>query len=548
MSWKSTAVEVGNADNLDLGARRSSDTIEVGIPSMNKTLRVAHFMLRIRPALAVSLSLVLPVMAVCSSAQAQNDDALSAAINLQKAFTQIIENGEKSVVSIARFKLTSDQRQASRIPAEDVVPNEFGTGMLITDGKPGREMVVLTNYHLVRGGPVADRPVDAGMSDILVRFHDRRRSRASIVAADPRSDLAVLKLELNGTGIRPSDLTPFQLKPLQVPKKGSLVVTLSNPYAQSRDGSASAGWGIVSNIARRLDRPALPTGDPDALKDETIHHFGTLLQIDARLNLGSSGGALLNLRGELIGITSSLAALDGYEKSAGFAIPFDTPTCRIIDSLLDGYEVEYGFLGVGPSTASEEVMRNISADLKQPTAAHIMKVVANSPAAAAGLYSKDIVLRVNNKMVFNQYDLMREVAVLGPDAEAKLTIWRERERRERELSVRLGKWPVINEEGIIATRTRVPAWRGISVDYPTARWKHLPYQLDRYYRAVLVTDVAENSAAAGRDAGIKPGDYITHANQIPVTTPREFAKVVSKLRGPVTLQLADGRRALLATE
>lgn len=532
--------------SLGLGARSSSGTIDSGHLAVKAILKMGRFMLGINKLLAAIV--VLSFIADSPGAQAQEGEALNAALSLQRAFQSVIEKGEKSVVSIARFKSSNDQRTATQLPPEDFVPNDFGTGMLITDGKPRREPVVLTNYHLVRGGPAADRPIDAGTSDILVRFHNRRRTRASIIAADPRSDLAVLKLELNGTGIKPADLIPFQVKPNELPQKGSLVVTLSNPYAQSRDGSASAGWGIVSNTARRFDRPTLAEGDPEALKQETIHHFGTLLQIDARLNLGSSGGALLNLKGEVIGITSSLAALDGYEKSAGFAIPFDKPTRRIIDSLLDGYEVEYGFLGVSPTTATEEFMRKISADLKQPTAARISKVVANSPAAVAGLFSRDIVLRVNGKKVFNHYDLMREVAVLGPDASAKLTVWREREGRERELSVRLGKWPVVDEEGIVATQTRVPPWRGIAVDYSTARWKHLPYQLDRYYQAVLVTGVAKESAAAGREAGLKAGDYITHVNQIPVTTPQEFAKVVSKLRGPVTLQLSDGRRVLVATE
>ena len=484
-----------------------------------------------------------------TAVNAQDDDALTAARNLQRAFTKTIEEGEKSVVGVARFKSTDGRREPSGLPPENFVPNEFGSGVLITDGRPGRKPVVLTNYHLVRGGPVADAPSDAGVSDILVRVYDRLRTRASIIAADPRSDLAVLRLELGGTEIRPSSLKPFKLQTANSFKKGNLVVTLSNPYAQSRDGSASAGWGIISNIGRRLDRRSLPVANPEeALRQETIHHFGTLLQIDARLNLGASGGALLNLDGQLIGITTSLAALDGYEKSAGFAIPFDKPTRRIIGSLIDGYEVEYGFLGVGPTTATEEIMRNISAKFEQPTAARILKVVANSPADVAGLAARDIVLSVKGILVYNQYDLMREVALLGPGSTVPLRIWRERIRKERTLLVKLGKWPVMDDEGIIATRSRRPPWRGLSIDYPTARSKHLPYQLDRYHQAVLVTKVADDSIAAGQKVGIKAGDYITHLNKDPVTTPADFEKLVSKLSGPVTLNLADGRRMVLPAQ
>jgi serine protease Do len=150
--------------------------------------------------------------------------------------------------------------------------------------------------------------------------------------------------------------------------------------------------------------------------------------------------------------------------------------------------------------------------------------------------------------VFNQYDLMREVAIMGPGATARLHIWRERDRKERTLFVKLGKWPVMDEEGIITTRTRLPPWRGLSVDYPTARRKYLRDPLDRYPRAVLVMKVAEDSAAANRAVGIRSGDYITHIDQTPVTTPGEFEKMVSRLSGSVTLHLADGRRVILPAQ
>src|SRR5262249_42495116 len=130
-------------------------------------------------------------------------------------------------------------------------------------------------------------------------------------------------------------------------RKGQIVIALGNPYAIARDGSASATWGIVSNISRQAMAEGEPT-DSEARRNETIHHLGTLIQLDARLDLGTSGGALLNLQGELIGMTTSLAAIVGYEKSAGFAIPFDDSMKRIIESLRQGKEVEYGFLGVTP--------------------------------------------------------------------------------------------------------------------------------------------------------------------------------------------------------
>ena len=125
-----------------------------------------------------------------------------------------------------------------------------------------------------------------------------------------------------------------------------MVLSLGNPYAIARDGSASVSWGMIGNISRR---PApvrqRDLGPPEA---KTIHQYGTLLQVDTRMELGTSGGALVDLRGKLVGITTSLAALEGYEKSVGFAIPIDSFSRRVIETLCRGYEVEYGFLGLTP--------------------------------------------------------------------------------------------------------------------------------------------------------------------------------------------------------
>src|SRR5262249_52780164 len=139
-------------------------------------------------------------------------------------------------------------------------------------------------------------------------------SYADIHAADPRSDLAVLRL------IQPPErLTAVTFGDGGKVRKGDWVIALANPYAAGfRDGSPSAPWGIVSNLRRRA-----PGGYRETDATKTLHHYGTLIQTDARLNLGCSGGALLNLDGELIGLTTSLAALTGGEGAGGYAVPMD---------------------------------------------------------------------------------------------------------------------------------------------------------------------------------------------------------------------------------
>lgn len=151
-------------------------------------------------------------------------------------------------------------------------------------------------------------------------------------------------------------------------RKGQFVLSIANPFAAGfRDGSPSASFGIVSNLRRRAPGPA---NEADRSK-VTLHHYGTLIQTDARLTLGCSGGALLNLNGELIGLTTSQAALLGSETPGGFAIPFDDGLKRIVEVLRQGKEVEYGFLGVSMDRGGKGV--------------RIERTVAGSPAQKVGL-------------------------------------------------------------------------------------------------------------------------------------------------------------------
>src|SRR4030095_2005596 len=114
--------------------------------------------------------------------------------------------------------------------------------------------------------------------------------------------------------------------------------------AIARDGQPSASWGIVSNLARKngptpVPNPRSPTGSMSS--KQTLSQFGTLIQTDAKLNLGTSGGALLNLKGEMVGLTTSMAAISGYEQAAGYAIAVDDVFRQALKALEEGREVEY---------------------------------------------------------------------------------------------------------------------------------------------------------------------------------------------------------------
>lgn len=477
-----------------------------------------------------------------SPATAQEPNGLAAASAIQEAFVKAIESAEKSVVSIARDKrqmgLHADRRnplfereRASDPTDPNWIPNEFGAGIVID-----KNGLILTNYHLVRGGPIKDRPEHKAEQSLYVRLPDRRGFDAYIFAADPRSDLAVLWIDCN-------DLTPLKVEIAGPIRKGQIVIALGNPYAIARDGSASATWGIVGNVSRQAGAEGEPN-DPERRKNETIHHLGTLLQIDARLDLGTSGGALLNLKGELIGMTTSLAAIVGYEKSAGFAIPFDDAMKRIIESLQQGKEVEYGFLGVAPGDVLPSEFINPEWEPIKPRirrgAARIDGIAANLPASRAGLMIGDIVLKVRGREIFCQNDLMREIGLAAPGDVVRLTIYRiagpGRSGREIEIPVEVGKWPVIDEEGIVAHTPSRPPWRGLVYDYSTSRRRFVAFpSMQEPIEGVRVVKVIAGSPVAASD--VQPGDLITHVKGDPVRSPRDFAEAVQKAAGPVSLRV-----------
>ncbi|MBS0203485.1 MAG: trypsin-like peptidase domain-containing protein [Planctomycetes bacterium] len=499
-----------------------------------------------RPASAVWL-IVWAACALSGGGTVRADDP---AFALENSLVKIIEQSEPAVVSIAKIRPAPYEPRLPLKPLEgppsdpehpDYQPNSYGMGVIIAGVRPG-EKFVLTNYHVVQGGPVFTKP-DPGESLLLqqagdgttlfIRFADRRSCYASIIAADPRSDMAVLHLELTDAKIKADELKTLDWTVSSPIRKGQLVITLGNPYALAHDGSASAGWGMISNMSRR------PLPWTDERQNRTMmYRLGSLIQIDGRLNLGISGGPLLNLKGELIGLTTSLAAIEGYEKSAGFAIPLDDLTRRIVKSLVSGHEVEYGMLGIAPVTMTFSELSSYDIGIKQASAVKVERVARDSPAERAGISYNDIILSVKGIPILSDFDLMRVIGLQPPEEPVDIVVWNDSNGRFTVKAI-LSKWSVLDDDGIIETVPRHPAWRGISVDYPTGRKKYHKDD-DRYRRAVVVTKVAPDSPAQA--AGLQPGAFISEVNRIPVQTPNEFADAVKGVRGKVELRLWEGGR------
>ncbi len=465
--------------------------------------------------------------AVAAPLRAQEPPSgIEAAAAIERVLVDVIARSENSVVAVARvrkerpgetFQLEPRPDPFGRRPAPltspqpgdpDFMPNEYGTGVVVD-----RRGLVLTAYHVLGED-----------SDYYVTTADRSVYKATVKAADPRSDLAVLALEGPDNSTPAANFSPITLGSAAEVKKGQIVITLGNPYAIARDGQASAGWGIVANLGRKA--PALPS-ESDPSGRPTLHHYGTLIQTDAKLNLGASGGPLLNLRGEMVGLAVALPVAAGYEAAAGYAYPVDATFRRVLEKLKQGREVEYGFLGVLPGNLPA------STSSGEPRGVRVSQVVPGTPAARSGLKVNDVVTAVNDAPVYDSDGFYLNVGRLPAATVTHLDYVRN--GRRGTVEVTLAKYPV---RGKKIVSEQAPAWRGLRVDYTTVLVDALGRPLGGMAfidDAVAVTEVLDGSPAW--QAGLRRGMLISHVDRTAVRTPKAFAAAVAAKFGPVQLSV-----------
>lgn len=487
-----------------------------------------------RPAVVLFLAtLVLPSTA---AAQVPDDPDLQKTLALQNVLQKVIAQVEPSVACILVSRsdayrslgLGSDKDHPGRLGDFDPellrsrpglsshkdrlqwqrkldladpghVPQAFGSGVVIDPAG-----LVLTNYHVVQ---------DA--TKIFVRLPGGKGSYADIHAADPRSDLAVLRL----LSAKLPSLRAIELGDAGRLQRGSFVVSVANVFAAGfRDGQPSASLGILSNVRRRA--VAAPR-DEDQTKP--LHYYGTLLQSDARLHLGCSGGALISLDdGKMIGLTTALAAIQGGETPGGFAIPINAGLNRIIDVLKRGEEVEYGFLGVG----FEERVPDGGAGVT------LAFVTSGSPAYVEGkLRDKDVILSIDGMPLKQSDDLLIALGTRLAGSKVRLRYRRGKEVHTTEVT--LAKLYVPGKK-IASSLGARPFFRGLRVDY-TSVLAQKPPRLPSIPPGVLVSDVQPNSSA--ERAFFKPGDIVTHVNRVAVNTPSAFYAAVEHAAEPLELTL-----------
>ncbi len=390
----------------------------------------------------------------------------------------------------ARLAKSLDLSDAKNIP-----DHGFGCGVVIDE-----KGLILTPFHVVEGA-----------TKIYVHLPGGVGSYADIHAGDGRHDLAVLRLLAPPPSLKAIKFADVRVRDTSADRAniapGKLVVLMANPFAATfgRIEKPSAALGSLGPVRY----PA--AGDKQRRLDSYYDH-GPLLEHDARLNAGISGAALLNLDGELIGLTTTTPSLAQGERTPGYAIPVTESLGRVIDVMRRGEEVEGGFLGVTLS--------------KDPNAVVIGGITPYGPAAQAGLQVNDVITHVNGARVTSYPDLLGHIGSEVTGTKVKLTV---RDRTQvRETSLTLGKW--LHDRPVIAS-ARPAAVFGLRVDHLSVLAQRIADNPQAFFQrdipaGVSIREVVADSPAAA--AFKKIGDdptrrwLVTHVNGTAVSTPTEF--------------------------
>ena len=421
---------------------------------------------------------------------------------LQQSLSSVIARVQPCVVAISRAPTTDKTPDNSPFGAFAVLPPGFGPNSRDEYQPSGTGVVIdpkgliLTQYLNVRPG-----------EQHRITTTDGQQLKASIKGADPRSGLAVL--EVSG-----KQLAALPMGDADGLQKGFFVVTLGNPEAIIDSGEPSASWGTVTNLAQRATASTNlnnTQSESDLSYATSLLHLSTLIQTDAKLNWTYGGGAVVDLSGRLVGITTQAGTLPGHESPAGYAIPMNAAFRRIVDDLKAGREVEYGMLGLSL----------IESSTAQNRGAVVSNIVRGSAADIAGLRPSDRVVEIDGKSITDVADLQLKVSTLPPGKPVKVQLVRNGQGMETEVS--LSKLFVPGEK-VVTSGERW--WRGMRVDYSTA----LPRQLLDQSQidpegCVAIVEVTPGSSADS--AGIKPGMFVSHVATQRVSTPDEFYAAVA---------------------
>jgi serine protease Do len=367
------------------------------------------------------------------------------------------------------------QPHSQRSQPQQEKEQSLGSGVIV-----GTNGYILTNNHVVDGA-----------TEIKVSLRDKREFTAKVVGRDPKTDIAVLKIEAE-------HLSAIPLGDSAKVEVGDLAFAIGDPFGLGQ----TVTMGIVSATGRA---------------NLGIEDYEDFIQTDAAINPGNSGGALIDGRGELIGINTAILSHSGGNQGVGFAIPINLAK-RVMDQIVDHGHVVRGFLGatiqdVSPTMAKALGLNDVGGVL-------IGDVTAKGPAAQAGLKAGDVVIKLNGATVADSAALRLQISETDPGTSVAITV--RRGESNLDLNVKLGELPADHEKTADGN-TENDSLQGLQVE-PLSPAIRQQLHLGDEAQGAVVSQVDPNSAAA--EAGIREGDVVQEVNHQAVNNVSEFEQAM----------------------
>ncbi|SUW65256.1 Periplasmic serine endoprotease DegP precursor [Buttiauxella agrestis] len=355
----------------------------------------------------------------------------------------------------------------------------LGSGVIIDAAKG----YVVTNNHVVDNA-----------TKIQVSLSDGRKFDAKVVGKDPRSDIALLQLQ------DPKNLTAIKMADSDALRVGDYTVAIGNPYG--------LGETVTSGIVSALGRSGL-----------NIENYENFIQTDAAINRGNSGGALVNLNGELIGINTAILAPDGGNIGIGFAIPSNMVK-NLTAQMVEFGQVKRGELGIMGTELNSELAKAMKVDAQR--GAFVSQVMPNSSAAKAGIKAGDVVVSMNGKAISSFAALRAEVGSMPVGSKLTLGLLRD------------GKPVSVNLELQQSSQTQVDS----STIFTGIEGAEMSNRSGKGEKGVIVNNVKGNTPAAR--IGLKKGDIIIGVNQQQVNNIAELRKILDTKPSVMALNIQRG--------
>ena len=411
-------------------------------------------------------------------------DSLSVVEALQNVFRSVSSEVLKSVVEVDVVETkTRPANPFADIPffffgqpngdndgSREYKQSGLGSGVIVR--KDGNTYYVLTNEHV------------AGSADeISVKLYDSREFTCKLVGKDERKDIALLSFESK------DDIPVASLGDSDKVQSGDICFAMGTPLGYF----GSVTQGIVSATGR---------------DGSGIGNISDFIQTDAAINQGNSGGPLVNIYGEIIGINTWIASQSGGSQGLGFAIPINNVKKAISDFISDG-KVTYGWMGVSLTALDKDYEKALGIDGKK--GAFVAQIFLNSPAAKGGIQAGDFIIALNGKNVKDVDQLVRDVGDLRVGETADFTVIRG--GKEIHVSVKIEG----RDDSVVTDNSKL--WPGFMA-HPITEEIRKEMKLDNSVKGVVVTNVQAKSPAAA--LRIQNGDIITAVNGKPVTNISEF--------------------------